>query len=170
MLEPTNSPAHLISESVEEEQEVALTLIVICAVVLSVLTVIWIKRTRDRQDLELHSINPEALHALLTSKQEVLLFDVRLPLDLLANSEIIVGATRIPPKELLENPSLIPKEKDSVVYCTCPGDKTSRAVLRRAQAMHFLRVKFLKGGLAAWKAKGYPVDRYEKSFRLDTRI
>ena len=146
----------------------ALTLIVICVVVLSLLTVIWTKQRRDRQDLELHSISPEALHALLTSKQEVLLFDVRLPLDLLANSEIIVGATRIPPKELLENPSLIPKEKDSVVYCTCPGDKTSRAVLRRAETMHFLRVKFLKGGLAAWKAKGYPVERYDKSFHLDT--
>jgi rhodanese-related sulfurtransferase len=150
---------------------VALTLIVICVVVvLILLTVIRIKRTRDRENLELHSITPEALHALLTSKQEVLLFDVRLPLDLLANSEIIVGATRIPPRELLENPLLIPKEKDSVVYCTCPGDKTSRVVLRRAQAMHFLRVKFLKGGLAAWKAKGYPVERYEKSFLLDTRI
>lgn len=146
----------------------ALALIVICVVVLSLLAVIWIKRTRDRQDLELHSITPEALHALLTSKQEVLLFDVRLPLDLLANSEIIVGATRILPKELLENPSLIPKEKDSVVYCTCPGDKTSRAVLHRAETMHFLRVKFLKGGLAAWKAKGYPIERYDKSFRLDT--
>jgi rhodanese-related sulfurtransferase len=147
---------------------VALALIVICVVVLSLLAVIWIKRTRDRQDLELHSITPEALHALLTSNQEVLLFDVRLPLDLLANSEIIVGATRILPKELLENPSLIPKEKDSVVYCTCPGDKTSRAVLHRAETMHFLRVKFLKGGLAAWKAKGYPIERYDKSFRLDT--
>jgi rhodanese-related sulfurtransferase len=147
-----------------------LTLTAICVVVvLCLLIVIWIKRTRDRHELELHSITPEALHTLLASKQEVLLFDVRQPLDLLADSEIILGATRIPPKELLENPLLIPKEKDSVVYCTCPSDKTSRAVLRRAQAMHFLRVKFLKGGLAAWKAKGYPVERYEKSFHLDTR-
>ena len=64
---------------------------------------------------------------------------------------------------------LIPKEKDSVVYCTCPNDKTSRVISRRALAMHFLRVKFLKGGLAGWKAKGYPVERYEKPFQLDTR-
>jgi rhodanese-related sulfurtransferase len=146
-----------------------LTLSTICVVVLCLLIVIWIKRIRDRHDLELHSITAEALHTLLTSKQEVLLFDVRQPLDLLADSEIILGATRIPPKEVLENPLLIPKEKDSVVYCTCPSDKTSRAVLRRAQAMHFLRVKFLKGGLAGWKAKGYPVERYDKSFQLDTR-
>ena len=147
----------------------ALILTAICIVVLCPLTLIWIKHTRDRRELELHSITPEALHTLLTSEQEILLYDVRLPLDLLANSEIIPGATRIPPRELLENPLLIPKEKDSVVYCTCPSDKTSRVILRRAQGMQFLRMKFLRGGLAGWKAKGYPVERYEKSFHLDTR-
>jgi rhodanese-related sulfurtransferase len=146
-----------------------LTLTAICVIVPSVLIAIWIKRTRDRYELELQSITPEALHTLLSSNQEVLLFDVRQPLDLLADSEIILGATRIAPKDLLANPSLIPKEKDSVVYCTCPDDKTSRLILHRAHAMHFLRIKFLKGGLAAWKARGYPVERYEKSFPLDTR-
>jgi len=147
----------------------ALILAAVCIVALCLLTIIWINHTRDRRELELHSITPEVLHTLLTSEQEILLFDVRLPLDLLANSEVIPGATRIPPKELLENPSLIPKEKDSVVYCTCPSDKTSRVILRRALGMQFLRIKFLRGGLAGWKAMGYPVERYEKSFHLDTR-
>ncbi len=146
----------------------SLTLLAIVIAVLCLLLVIWAKRARDRREMELHSITPDALHALLASNREVLLFDVRQPLDLLAYPEIIVGATRIPPKEVFENPSLIPKEKDSVVYCTCPSDKTSRAVLRRVQDRHFLRIKFLKGGLAGWKAKGYPVERYEKSFHLDT--
>jgi rhodanese-related sulfurtransferase len=151
------------------EQKMALILTAICIVALCPLTLIWIKHTRDRRELELHSITAEALHTLLTSEQEILLYDVRLPLDLLANSEVIPGATRIPPRELLENPALIPKEKDSVVYCTCPSDKTSRVVLRRALTMQLLRIKFLRGGLAGWKAKGYPVERYEKSFHLDTR-
>ena len=78
-----------------------------------------------------------------------------------------LGQKRIPPKEVLENPSLIPRDKDAVAYCTCPGDKTSRLVIRRARALHFDRVKFLKGGLAAWKAKGYPVEPYLESFHLD---
>ena len=145
-----------------------LTLIAICLAVACLLIIIWIKRTRDRRDMELHSITAEALHSLLVSNREVLLYDVRLPLDLLADSEIIPGATRIPPKELLGNPLLIPKDKDVVVYCTCPGDKTSRRVLHKAEAMHFFRVKFLKGGLAGWKAEGYPVEPYEKPFHLDT--
>ena len=144
-----------------------LTLMAICVTVACLLIIIWIQRTRDRRDMELHSITAEALHSLLLSR-EVLLYDVRQPLDLLADSEIIPGATRIPPKELLQNPLLIPKDKDVVVYCTCPGDKTSRRILHRAEAMDFFRVKFLKGGLAGWKAEGYPVEPYEKSFHLDT--
>ena len=127
----------------------------------------WIKSRKDRRELEEHSITPEALHTLLTSHQDVLIFDVRQPLDLLAESEIIPGATRLAPKEVIENPSLIPKEKDSVVYCTCPSDETARSILNRALALKFLRVKFLKGGLEAWKAKGYPVEPYNKPFQLD---
>jgi rhodanese-related sulfurtransferase len=147
----------------------SLTLTAICVAALCALIAMWIKRARDQNELEQHSITPEALHTLLASNQEVLVFDVRQPLDLLADPEIIVGAKRIPPKDLLENPTLIPQEKDSVVYCTCPNDKTSRVISRRALAMHFLRIKFLKGGLAAWKAKGYPVELYKKPFHLDTR-
>jgi rhodanese-related sulfurtransferase len=150
------------------ENGMHLTLIAICVAVACLLIVIGIKHTGDRLEMELHSITAEALHTLLDSNQEVLLYDVRQPLDLLADSEIIPGATRIDPKALLQNPLLIPKHKDSVVYCTCPGEKTSRAVLHRAEAMHFLRIKFLKGGLAGWKAKGYPVEPYEKPFHLDT--
>lgn len=142
------------------------TLIIIGALVLGI--AYWIKRVRALRELEEHSITPEALHELLVSDQEVLIFDVRLPLDLLADSDIIRGARRIPPQDVEENPSLIPREKDTIVYCTCPSDKTSRAILRKALALGFTRVKFLKGGLEGWKAKGYPVEPYRESFHLDT--
>lgn len=141
--------------------------IAICVAALCLLIVIWINRSRNQHLLQQHSITPDALHTLLASHQEILLLDVRQPLDLLADSEIIPGAKRIPPREILENPSLIPREKDSVAYCTCPGDKTSRTIIRRARALHFDRVMFLQGGLAAWKAKGYPVEPYLESFHLD---
>jgi rhodanese-related sulfurtransferase len=142
------------------------TLIAIIAVVLAI--AYWIKRAKDRRELEQHSITPEALRALLAADREVLVFDVRLPLDLLADSDIIPGARRLAPKEIEANPSLVPKEKDTIVYCTCPSDKTSRTILRKALALEFSRIKFLKGGLDGWKAKGYPVEPYTRSFHLDT--
>ena len=142
-----------------------LTAVCFAVAVLSLPLVLRMKRIRDQREMEQHSITVEELHSLLTSNQDVLLLDVRQPLDLLAYPEIIPGAHWIPPKEVLEKPSLIPKEKEGVVYCTCPGEKTSRAVLHRALTMHFSRIKFLKG---AWKAKDYPVEPYREVFHLYT--
>ena len=143
-----------------------LTLTIVGAALL-LLVLVWIRRSK-RDEMANYRITPEELRALLDSPREVLVLDVRQPLDLLADLEIIPGATRIPPKEILEKPSLIPKDKDVVVYCTCPSDKTSREILHRALSLKFSRIKFLNGGLAAWKAKGYPVEQYTESFHLDT--
>lgn len=143
-----------------------LAIIIICAVVL--LAAVWAKRARDRRELERFSITPKALHALLTANHEVIVVDVRQSLDLLGDSTIIPGARWIAPEEVRANPSRLPKDRDLVVYCTCPSDKTSRTILRRALAMGFWRIKFLKGGLDGWKASGLPVEPYKKPFRLDS--
>jgi rhodanese-related sulfurtransferase len=143
-------------------------LIVSGVVVVLVLILLWARGKRNRRLLDDHSITPDALHALLDSEPSVRVFDVRQPLDLLADSEIIPGATRLDPEEVIQNPSLIPRESEAVVYCTCPSDETARKILHRALALNFIRVKFLRGGLAAWKAKGYPVEAYKKPFHLDT--
>lgn len=143
-----------------------LTFVAIGVAIACVTVLIWIKGRRNQLELERHSISVEQLHSLMTSDKKVLLFDLRQPLDLLAYPELIPSARRIPPQEVLKTPSLLPREKDIVIYCTCPGDKTSRTVLRRALALGFTRIKFLTGGLAAWKQKGYPVEPYQESFRL----
>ena len=142
----------------------------IAALVTCVVIVRRIKRQRDQRELEQYSITTEELHALLASNEEVLLFDVRQPLDLLAYPEVIPKAQRVAPNEVLANPTLIPNDRESVVYCTCPSDKTSRMVLRRALALGISRIKFLQGGLAAWKAKGYPVVPYNGVFSLNPSL
>ena len=145
-----------------------LALTAICVAILCLAILVWWRRKdqKDRDAVEQHSMTAEELHSRLASDQKVLVFDVRQPLDLLAYPEIIPGARRIPPKDVEGNPSLIPKDTEAVVYCTCAGDKTSREVLHRALALHFSRIKFLKGGLEAWKAKGYPVEPYREVFHL----
>jgi rhodanese-related sulfurtransferase len=137
-------------------------------VVIAIFIAFWVKAVKERRDLELHSITPEDLYAQLNAKMEVLLFDVRQPLDLLTESEIIPGARRVPPKEIEDNAKLIPRDREVVVYCTCPSDATAKLISQRAQALHFTKVKFLKGGLGGWKQKGYPVEPYREPFRLDT--
>jgi rhodanese-related sulfurtransferase len=146
------------------------TVAVVAVVVVGVFLIVRVKRQSDQRELERHSITAEELHALLASDPEVLVFDVRQPLDLLAYPELILRAQRIAPNEILEKPALIPKDKDVVVYCTCPGEKTSRIILRRAFSLGLSRIKFLRGGLAAWKANGYPVEPYKEVFHLNPSL
>ena len=149
-----------------------LALTVVAIVIWGWLAVIWIRRIKARREFEGISITPEALHELMVTKHDIVILDVRQPLDLLADSEIIEGARRISPEDATTDPSLIPTDKELVVYCTCPSDKTSRSIALKAHELapqvDINRVKFLKGGLAAWKAKGYPVVPYDKTFHLDT--
>jgi rhodanese-related sulfurtransferase len=137
-------------------------------VVVGIFATLWLKAERERREIELHSIEPEDLYALMNSKPDVMLFDVRQPLDLLAEAEMIPGARRVPPKEIKQVSVTFPKDRDLFVYCTCPSDKTSREMTKRALALNIMKVKFLRGGLSAWKQKGYPVEPYRETFHLDT--
>ncbi len=147
-----------------------MTLIVILVVLLcvSVIGTVAIGRQRAKRDLEAKSIEPEELYALLNIRQ-VLLFDVRQPLDVLAYPEIIPGALRIPPKDAAELSASYSRDEEAVLYCTGADDKTGLMVLGKVRALNFTKVKLLKGGLQAWKEKGYPVEQYTESFQLDTR-
>jgi rhodanese-related sulfurtransferase len=138
----------------------SLMLIIVLVVIVGLGIFSWQKRKNIESELERHSISPQELHAFIHSDQKVLIFDVRQALDLLAYPELVPGARRVSPEDLLARPNIIPKDKDVVVYCTCPSEKTSRRVLRRALALGFSRVKFLRGGLAAWKGLGFPVEPY----------
>jgi len=136
----------------------------ICILVL--LAAMLVKRVRDQREFEQHTITPEALYALLASNRNVAIFDVRQPLDLLGDSVIIPGAKWFAPQAVLDDPSLISENKDLIVYCTCPSDKTGLVVVRRALAKGFSQIRLLKGGLDSWRAEGDPVEPYEKPFHL----
>jgi len=125
------------------------------------------RRRRREAELAQHSITPEQLSQALAKRPRLPLFDLREPLDVVGNPEIIPGAPRISPYRVLENPWLIPKEKEAIIYCTCSEDEANIIILERLLAMGFSKVKFLKGGLDAWKAGGFQVDCYSDSFRLN---
>ena len=147
-------------------EAVAIGVMGLCVLIFGLVAV---RRMLAKREIEGKSIEPEALYELLNAKQ-VLLYDVRQPLDFLAHPEIIPGATRIAPKDIAEQTASFARDQDSVIYCTGGDDQTFHMVLGKARALKFTRVRLLKGGLAAWKAKGYPVEASSESFHLDTAV
>jgi rhodanese-related sulfurtransferase len=146
----------------------SVTAIVVAVVCLLVMGLI-LRRVVAKREVREKSIEPEDLFEQLKAKK-VLLYDVRQPLDFLAHPEIIPGAIRIAPKDIADQTAHLSRDQHSVIYCTGGDDETSQMVLGKARALNFTRVKLLRGGLAAWKEKGYPVEAYTEAFHLDTAV
>lgn len=86
--------------------------------------------------------------------------DLRHPLDYLPDPRVLPGAIRISPGELERQHDVIPRDRDVVLYCTCPSEETSAKVALRLHKFGIYRVRPLKGGFDGWKEAGYPLEDY----------
>ncbi len=86
--------------------------------------------------------------------------DLRHPLDFLPDPRVIPGAVRIMPAELEAQCKLLPRDRDVILYCTCPSEETSAALAKRLQKLGVSRVRPLKGGFDGWRDAGYPLVAY----------
>jgi membrane protein DedA with SNARE-associated domain/rhodanese-related sulfurtransferase len=86
--------------------------------------------------------------------------DLRHPLDYLPDPRVIPGALRIGPNELKLHSEIIPRDRDVILYCTCPSEETSAKLALQLHKMGVYRVRPLRGGFDGWKEAGYPLIDY----------
>lgn len=85
--------------------------------------------------------------------------DVRHPLALELDPETIPGAINFTLEEIEHRHQEIPRDRDIVLYCSCPNEVSSArtAFLLKKKGIH--RVRPLEGGLDAWRERKFPVER-----------
>lgn len=142
-------------------------LVLLVAVVTILVITLFSKRSSARRELDEYTITAEQLHGQIQSGKSVRLYDIRQSLDILANPIIIPGSERVTPSDLEHNPGIIPIDEDVIVYCTCATDLTAQRVIHRALSMHYTRARLLRGGLEAWRDKGYTTESYDMSLHLE---
>jgi membrane protein DedA with SNARE-associated domain/rhodanese-related sulfurtransferase len=86
--------------------------------------------------------------------------DLRHPLDYLPDPRVLPGALRIGPNEIKQHSEIIPRDRDVVLYCTCPSEETSAKLALQLHKMGVYRVRPLRGGFDGWKQAGYPLVDY----------
>jgi membrane protein DedA with SNARE-associated domain/rhodanese-related sulfurtransferase len=86
--------------------------------------------------------------------------DLRHPLDYLPDPRVLPGALRIGPSELTAQSGTIPRDRDVILYCTCPSEETSAKVALQLHKLGIERVRPLRGGFDGWKEAGYPLCDY----------
>jgi membrane protein DedA with SNARE-associated domain/rhodanese-related sulfurtransferase len=94
--------------------------------------------------------------------------DLRHPLDYLPDPRVLPGAVRIGPAELALRADLIPRDRDIILYCTCPSEETSAKVALQLHRLGITRVRPLRGGFDGWKQAGYPLCDYPEDSALPT--
>jgi membrane protein DedA with SNARE-associated domain/rhodanese-related sulfurtransferase len=105
-------------------------------------------------------IDPEELKLMLDGGQPAFIVDLRHPLDYLPDPRVLPGALRISPTNLMERSGEIPRDRDIVLYCTCPSEATAAKTAMQLRQAGIHRVRPLRGGFDLWKEMGYPLEEY----------
>jgi membrane protein DedA with SNARE-associated domain/rhodanese-related sulfurtransferase len=110
-------------------------------------------------------LNPEELMAMLeeatlAGTAQPYIVDLRHPLDYLPDPRVLPGAVRIGPSEIARHANRIPRDRDIILYCTCPSEEASSKVALQLRRLGITRVRPLRGGFDGWKDAGYPLHDY----------
>ena len=119
------------------------------------------KRTRRQRfltQLRMARISAEELRSKLDAHEDIAIVDLRHPLDFLPEPYTIPGAIRIPSEELEKRHNEIPKDRDVVLYCTCPNEASSIAAVIKLRHHGITRVRPLEGGFHGWREREFPLE------------
>jgi rhodanese-related sulfurtransferase len=108
-------------------------------------------------------LEPDQLHDLITSAaaQEAtppFIIDLRQAKDFQHNPFRLPNALRLTPNALRRSVGALPKDRDVILYCSCPSQATSTFWAMRLSGMGAQRVRLLHGGWEAWRDAGYPLE------------
>jgi membrane protein DedA with SNARE-associated domain/rhodanese-related sulfurtransferase len=103
-------------------------------------------------------LEPVELKRQLDAGESVYIVDLRHPLELLPDPFTLPGALHVSPEDLARRVHEIPRDRDIVLYCTCPNEATAATTAMKLHKLGVERIRPLRGGFDEWKRLGYPMD------------
>jgi membrane protein DedA with SNARE-associated domain/rhodanese-related sulfurtransferase len=119
----------------------------------------WWERSRFYQMLRMARINVADLYELIQAGGAPVIVDVRSITARALEPRWIPGALHVPLQDVARRLKDLPRDKDIVLYCTCPSEASAARVAKILMNHGFKRVRPLFGGLDAWVAAGYSVEK-----------
>jgi len=103
-------------------------------------------------------LDPEDLKRQLDAGEPVFIVDLRHPLELVPEPFTLPGAQHFSPDAIAAHRDEIPRDRDIVLYCTCPSEATAAKTAMTLHRLGIDRVRPLRGGYDEWKRLGFPLD------------
>jgi membrane protein DedA with SNARE-associated domain/rhodanese-related sulfurtransferase len=117
----------------------------------------WWERSRFYKLLRMARISVHDLYELTRSGAAPIIIDVRSATARALEPRWIPGALHVPLQDVAAHLKELPRDRDIILYCTCPSEASAARVAKILMNHGFKRVRPLHGGLDAWVAAGYDV-------------
>jgi membrane protein DedA with SNARE-associated domain/rhodanese-related sulfurtransferase len=129
----------------------------------------YFQRHRLLSELRMARITVEELYQKQESGEHPMILDLRLQVELEDNPSVIRGALHMTTDEVEHRHQEIPRDRDVVLYCSCPNEVTSARVALHLHRKGISRVRPLLGGIEAWRERNYPTELHglEKAIAKD---
>jgi membrane protein DedA with SNARE-associated domain/rhodanese-related sulfurtransferase len=119
----------------------------------------WWERKRFIAAFDMARISVEELRRQMDEGAEPVIVDVRSGTAQALELRRIPGALHMPVQDAARHIGGLPRDREIVLYCTCPNEASAAKVARVLMNHGFQRVRPLKGGLDAWIDAGYSVEQ-----------
>ncbi|OLC65190.1 MAG: sulfurtransferase [Betaproteobacteria bacterium 13_1_40CM_4_64_4] len=128
----------------------------------------WWERHRFYAMLRMARISVDELHRLMDAGMAPLVVDVRSQTARAIEPRHIPGALHLPLQGFEEHIKELPRDREIILYCSCPNEASAAQVAKLLMNSGFVRVRPLLGGLEAWIAAGHPVALLAADSRIES--
>jgi membrane protein DedA with SNARE-associated domain/rhodanese-related sulfurtransferase len=130
----------------------------IAAVLAFYITHRYLRRQRLLQQLKTARITVDELFQKQEAGESLVVLDLRSQIEFEQNPALIRGALRMTLDEVPLRESEIPRDRDIILYCSCPNEVSSARVALQLHDRGLHRVRPLLGGMDAWRKRDYPTE------------
>ena len=117
----------------------------------------WLNRRRFLRKLRIARISPDELKRRIDAGEDIIIVDLRHALEFDAEPQTIYGAVHMDPADLEEAVEVIPRDREIVLFCSCPNEATAAQMALRLQNRGITRIRPLAEGLDGWRKRGFPM-------------
>jgi membrane protein DedA with SNARE-associated domain/rhodanese-related sulfurtransferase len=118
----------------------------------------YFQRYRLLHELRMARITVDELHQQQEAGEKPMILDLRPHIELAQNPSLIRGAIHMAMDEVEHRHQEIPRDRDIILYCSCPNEVSSAKVALNLHRKGIARVRQLQGGIDAWRERNYPTD------------
>ena len=128
------------------------------------------QRQRILRKLRMARITAAELRRKQVAGEEVVIIDLRPGEDLALDPSLIPGAIHLGMEEIEHRHPEIPRDREVIVYCSCPNEVSSARVALSLHRRGVTRVRPLLGGIDAWRELNYPLEQASRPSKSLTPI